>query len=639
MNIVAFFSRNPLNGENQICLDQDGIHNRLEGAPFNVHEFLTAKQANEEVLHSIIQSLERQSRSVIRVEFSIEINDIKVTQITPAILTARASVRAAVDMVSEGLITPQEALHRVTPEHVEALLHACFDDDDKAKQYQANRLLTRGVNASPGACVGVVMFDLDRVNVDRKFTDEKVIYVCSETKSGDIGKSVLFHGLLTTNGGATSHAALVGRQLGIPCVVGVRDLVVDPIQRTANIGHTEIREGDIISIDGSTGEVFNGKVKTIEPDFEREKYLKQLLEWADIYRTLKVRVNADSPVEVTKAKALGAEGIGVCRTEHMFLAPDRLEIVQNLILSSTETSDEEKALETLLPLQKADFVEIFKAMSGFPVVVRLLDIPLHEFLPNDEKLRLEIVEMKSKIFDQALLHRKENTLRTLNQIKEVNPMLGFRGIRFGIMRPKIYRMQVQAIMEAAYEVTEGGYTVYPEIMIPLTALESEMRFMRQLVIEVAEQVLAGRALRTLPLNYKVGTMIELPRAAHTANKIAQFADFFSFGTNDLTQTTFGISRDDAEGKFLLDYISRGFLSNNPFQVLDEEGVGSIIELGVLKGRSTSPNLTIGICGEHGGDPTSIRYFHSLGLNYVSCSLFRVPVARLAAAQATLSSHD
>jgi pyruvate,orthophosphate dikinase len=520
---------------------------------------------------------------------------------------------------------------RVSPEQVAQLLHPQFDLVDKQAAVEAGRLIGRGVNASPGAAVGVVAFDADLAEKWGK-AGKDVIMVRPETKPDDVHGMLAAKGILTSRGGATSHAAVVARQFGVPCVAGAEMLDIDVRNRTLKVDHHVIVEGDIISLDGGVGEVFTGEIKTVEPDFDRENYLQKLLGWADSFRRLNVYANADYPDDARRAREYGARGIGLCRTEHMFFAEERLPKVQAMILSEPNSKEEAKNLEALLPFQHDDFYGIFKAMDGLPVIIRLIDPPLHEFMPDHESLALRAAGLR-------LMGDRPNELKTIEELmtaveglREFNPMLGFRGVRLGVIRPAINAMQVRAIFEAACQLKKEKISVRPEIMIPVTSDVNEVKFIRALVEKLADTVMEEMGVE---IEYKIGTMIELPRAAITADEMAEVSEFFSFGTNDLTQTTFGISRDDAEGKFLLEYVERGILAQNPFQVLDEKGVGYLIKLGVKKGRSVRPEIEVGICGEHGGDPSSIHFCHKAGLDYVSCSPFRVPIARLVAAHAAL----
>jgi pyruvate,orthophosphate dikinase len=492
-------------------------------------------------------------------------------------------------------------------------------------------MVATGVNASPGAAVGVAAFDADLAEKWGK-SGKAVIMIRPETKPDDVHGMLAAKGILTSRGGATSHAAVVARQFGVPCVCGAESLEIDLKARLLRVGEVVIKEGDTVSIDGGTGEVFVDQIKRVEPDFERETYLQKLLGWADTIRRLNVYANADYPNDARRARAYGARGIGLCRTEHMFFQEERLPIVQAMILSEPNSEEESKQLAKLLPFQQDDFYGIFKAMDGLPVIIRLIDPPLHEFMPDHESLALRAAGLRIMGDRPNELTRVEELMSAVESLREFNPMLGFRGTRLGLMRSGITEMQARAIFVAACQLTLEGYSVYPEVMIAVTSACTEVERMKEIIDRVAAQVMSEMNIQ---VEYKVGTMIELPRAAITADKMAQVAEFFSFGTNDLTQTTFGISRDDAEGKFLLDYVEQGILPENPFQVIDEEGVGYLIQLAAERGRSVRADLEIGICGEHGGDPKSVKFCHRAGLNYVSCSPFRIPIARLAAAHAVL----
>ena len=507
-------------------------------------------------------------------------------------------------------------------------------------------LVEKAVNASPGAAVGMAVFDADTAEKWGK-AGKAVIMVRPETKPDDVHGMIAAKGILTSRGGATSHAAVVARQVGTPAVCGAEELRISTEQRLfiVMVGERaiEVHEGDWISIDGGTGEVFLGKIEMQEPDFTREVDLNTLLTWADETRRLGVWANADYPKDAQRARRYGAQGIGLCRTEHMFFETERLPIVQEMIMA-TSKARRMSALDQLLPMQRGDFEGLFRAMDSQPVIIRLLDPPLHEFLPSYEQLVQELADLKVRLqhfhtlseIDTALaqVRQKEDVLERVKALRESNPMLGLRGDRLGIVMPEITEMQVRAILEAAVNVKRAGVDVHPEIMVPLAGHVNELKFMRQLVEKVAKEVF-GEAGITVA--YKFGTMIEVPRAALTADEMANEAEFFSYGTNDLTQTTFGISRDDAESKFLIQFVEQGILPSNPFQQLDREGVGKLIDMSVKLGRATRPDLHVGICGEHGGDPSSIEFCHKVGLNYVSCSPFRVPVARLAAAQAALKN--
>jgi len=565
--------------------------------------------------------LEKYYRDVQDIEFTIEKGKLYMLQTRNAKRTAAAAVKIAVDMVKEGLITKEEAILRVSPEQINQLLHAQIDPKAEKK------VIAKGLPASPGAASGKVVFS-SREAEKRGKEGEKIILVRPETTPDDIGGLAAAQGVLTSRGGMTSHAAVVARGMGKPAVVGCEAIKIDLEKEEFRVGDVVVKKNDIITIDGSTGEVILGEVPMIPPTLSNE--LKELLSWADEIRKIGVRANADTPEDAQKAFEYGAEGIGLARTEHMFLG-NRLPLVQEMILAETE-EERRKALDKLLPVQREDFIGLFKAMQGKPVTIRLIDPPLHEFLPPLLDLTVEVEVMKAKGITGKELEEKEKLLSVVKRLHEFNPMMGFRGCRLGMVYPEIFEMQVRAIMEAAVAVAKEGLPVKPEIMIPLVALESEMKVLGYLIHRVAKEVLEKSGIN---IEYKVGTMIEVPRAALIADKLAQIAEFFSFGTNDLTQMTFAFSRDDAEGKFLGRYREKGYIEEDPFEHLDTQGVGELMKIAIQKGRSTRPDLKVGICGEHGGDPKSIEFCYQIGLNYVSCSPFRVPVARLAAAQATL----
>ncbi len=570
--------------------------------------------------------LERHYRDVQDLEFTVERGKLWMLQTRTGKRTAQAAVKIAVDMVHEGLISKQEAVLRIEPAQINQLLLPRFDEQAKARA----EFLAKGLNASPGAATGLAIFDADTAH-ERGSNGDPVILVRPETNPDDVHGMLVARGILTQRGGATSHAAVVARGLGKPCVAGCEAIRVDVERRLFSVNGREIHEGDYISIDGTTGEVFAGNIATTQPDFQKERDLIELLSWADEFRRLGVWANADYPKDAAKAREFGAEGIGLCRTEHMFFEEERLPIVQKMILAATE-EERQEYLDQLLPFQRSDFEGIFRVMDGLPVIIRLIDPPLHEFLPSYEELLVEVTELRLKGDQPEKLAEKEAMLRAVSAMREANPMLGLRGIRLGITMPGITKMQVRAIFEAACNMAQQGVVVKPEVMIPLVGHVNELRVTQTALEEVARQVMAEKGVN---IEYKFGTMIEIPRAALTAGEIAQLAQFFSFGTNDLTQTTFGYSRDDAEGKFLLRYVEEKILPANPFQELDRAGVGRLMRIAVEEGRQTRPDLEVGICGEHGGDPSSVEFCHQIGLNYVSCSPFRVPVARLAAAQAAL----
>ncbi len=600
----------------------------------------------------IAQLLERHYHDMQDLEFTVENGQLYMLQTRSAKRTAQAAVKVAVDMVEEGLIGEDEAVKRVDPYQVYQLLLPRFDEEEKKVATQAGRLLARGLNASPGAATGKAVFDANTAERLGK-AGTPVVLVRPETSPDDVHGMLAAKGILTARGGATSHAAVVARGLGLPCVAGCEGIRVNEAEKVFRVVGTEtvVKENEDISIDGATGEVFVGIIKTVDPDFDKEVDLKKLLGWADKFRRLGVWANGDYPRDARRAVVFGAQGIGLCRTEHMFMEQERLPIVQKMILSKT-TAERQEALDQLLPFQRSDFKGLFEAMvdpqtgDGYPVVIRLIDPPLHEFLPSYEDLLVEVTRMETQGGHEQELAEKKDMLEAVASMREMNPMLGLRGCRLGLLFPEINIMQTRAILEAAAEVARTGRKVQPKIMIPLVGHVNELREVRRQLEAVAQEITSevGSAVE-----YKFGTMIELPRAALTADQIASEAEFFSFGTNDLTQTTFGFSRDDAEGKFLLKYVDGldepgakekvKILKVNPFQTLDREGVGQLVQMAVEKGRRTNPKLELGICGEHGGDPDSIEFCHQIGLDYVSCSPFRVPVARLAAAQAALSTSE
>ncbi|MEB3196779.1 MAG: pyruvate, phosphate dikinase [Candidatus Sericytochromatia bacterium] len=569
---------------------------------------------------AIAERLERHYRDMQDLEFTVEKGKLYMLQTRSGKRTAQAAVKVAVEMAQEGLISHSEALMRVEPTALNQLLHRRIDPHARLD------LLAKGLPASPGAATGAIVFDADEAErLGRR--GDKVVLVRVETCPDDIHGMIQAQGVLTSRGGMTSHAAVVARGMGKPCVAGTEGIEVDLHAKTLRVGDRLFREGDVISINGGTGEVIAGEVPMIEPELSGEFNL--LMQWADETRRLGVRANADTPEDAAKAREFGAQGIGLCRTEHMFMAPDRLPVVQDMILARTE-GERRAALAQLLPMQREDFRGIFREMAGLPVTIRLLDPPLHEFLPNERELIAEVAFLKCQGNDPARLAVREKLLREVERLAEANPMMGLRGCRLGLTFPEINEMQVRAIFEAACELQREGVQVLPEVMIPLVGHVNELARVRAQLEAVAQAVMTEL---NCPVDYKFGTMIELPRAALTADQVAREAQFFSFGTNDLTQMTFGYSRDDAEGKFLTRYLDLKILANNPFEVLDREGVGSLMRIAVEKGRAVNPGIKLGVCGEHGGEPSSIAFCHDLGLDYVSCSPFRVPIARLAAAQA------
>ncbi len=577
----------------------------------------------------ICNKLENHYRDMQDVEFTIERGKLWMLQTRDGKRTAQAAIKIAVDMANEGLISRQDALLRVKPSDVDTLLHPQFDLGAKKKAATEGKRLAKGVNASPGAAVGMVAFDADLAEQWGK-SGKAVIMVRPFTKPDDVHGMLAAKGILTSEGGATSHAAVVARQFGVPCVVGASEVSIDLDRRQMNANGVLVKEGEWISVDGTSGEVFVGQIPTVHPKFEEQTDLITLLSWADQVRRLQVWANADYPADAERARSFGAQGIGLCRTEHMFFEPERLPIVQRMILAKNE-QDREKALDELLPFQRGDFEGIFKAMDGLPVIIRLIDPPLHEFLPDERSILEQVIEKRVKNETEGLAEL-ESLLTEIERLHESNPMMGLRGIRLSIVMPGIVKMQVRAIFEAACNMARKGVVVKPEVMIPLTGHVNELNIIQPQLEEIARKVMAEKGVE---VEYKFGTMIEIPRACVTADEIAREAEFFSFGTNDLTQMTFGYSRDDAEARFLLEYVEKGILPRNPFQTIDRDGVGALMKMAVEKGRATRPDLEVGICGEHGGDPNSIEFCHLINQNYVSCSPFRVPIARLAAAHAAL----
>jgi pyruvate,orthophosphate dikinase len=558
--------------------------------------------------------------------------------------TAKAAVTNAVDFANEGLISKEEAVLRIQPEQVDTLLHPQFILEEKLAAEAEGKMFATGVNASPGAAVGRVYFDADTAEAKAKEEGQDVIMVRPFTKPDDVHGMLASKGILTSEGGATSHAAVVARQFGIPCVVGASAVRIDMEKRQFTAGEIIVKEGDFISVDGASGEVYLGKIDSVSPSLEEQTDLLTLLDWSDEIaetdgiretqagwpsRGLQVWANADYPEDARRARSYGAKGIGLCRTEHMFFEPERLPIVQNMILA--DSSDvRQKALDELLPFQRADFDGLFEAMTGLPVIIRLIDPPLHEFMPDEHELLEEVIENRIKGQRDAA---KEELLSNIQAMHESNPMMGLRGIRLSVMMPEIVGMQVRAIFEAAADVKLRGFEPKPEVMIPLTGHVNELKLIQPMLEKIAASVMEEKGVE---FEYKFGTMIEIPRAGLTADQVAGEAEFFSFGTNDLTQFTFGYSRDDAERNFLVKYVEEGILPLNPFQTIDRDGVGQLMKMTVEKGRSARLDLECGICGEHGGDPNSIEWCHLIGLNYVSCSPFRVPIARLAAGHAALN---
>jgi pyruvate,orthophosphate dikinase len=637
-------TRNVTNGENALEGDflmnaqgEDVVAGTRKTLPIADLERLMPRVDKE--LKRIARTLEKHYREVQDIEFTIERGKLWMLQTRDAKRTAQAAIRLAVDLAKEKLISREEAVKRVKPEHVDYFLHPQLESGARDAAKNKGALLATGLNVSPGAAIGQIVFDADTAEHWAQKLEKKVILVRAETRPDDVHGMLAAQGVVTSRGGRTSHAALVARQFGIPTVVGVVTLEIDAERRQLRTQNGQVlKEGDWLTIDGGTGEVFTGEVETVVPDVT-DPYLVELLSWADRIRKLGVWTNADYPRDAARARKFGAEGIGLCRTEHMFFEAERLPVVQSMILARNA---EERAahLAKLLPMQREDFRGLFEAMDGLPVTIRLIDPPLHEFLPNHDELQKTIVELETRIRlndgDTAELEKelqaKRRVLDSVEGLREQNPMLGLRGVRLGIHMPELVRMQMRAIIEAACACVKKGIKLKPKIMIPLAATSRELQVQREVLEDEAKKVIAEQGIK---VPYEFGTMIEVPRAALVADRIAEYAQFFSFGTNDLTQTTFGISRDDAETGFLSEYLQKGILERNPFATLDQAGVGQLMEIGVKLGRQRRKNLEIGICGEHGGDPASIAFCHRAGLDYVSCSPFRVPVARLAAAHAAL----
>lgn len=608
----------------------------------DLSELKTEMPSVHEEFERVAVLLEKHYREMQDVEFTIEKGKLWMLQTRDGKRTSQAAVRIAVDMVEEGLITKEEALMRVTPDLIDFFFHPQFDTQAMQDAARDGKLLATGLNVSPGAAVGVVALDADIAELWGQKEGKNVIMVRPETRPDDVHGMLAAQGIVTSRGGRTSHAALVARQFGKPAVVGVDDMDIDFTRRQITVGSKVIREGEYVSVDGTTGEIFLGQIETKQPDI-KDEWLIKLLSWADEFRTLGVWANSDYPVDASRARDYGAEGIGLCRTEHMFMEAERLPFVQQMILAEMEVQRIE-AIKSLLPFQREDFTGLFRVMDGLPVVIRLIDPPLHEFLPDHVSLMKELSDLKIQLQHAANLEAiddllkqvrvKEKVLDRVEMLREDNPMLGMRGVRLGNHFPDLPRMQVRAIVEAACLVTKEGGDVRPEIMIPLTSHVNELKYQRELLEVEARKVMEEQGIE---INYKFGTMIEIPRAALTADQLAENAEFFSFGTNDLTQTTYGISRDDAEQGFLIEYIVNGILPENPFETIDRDGVGQLMQLAVEKGRRVNPDIKLGICGEHGGEAKSIALCHELGLNYVSCSPFRVPLARLAAARAAIAA--
>lgn len=625
------FTRNPSTGENKLygeyLINAQG-EDVVAGirTPQPISKLQEERPENYRQFADTCKLLEKHYQNMQDIEFTIEKGKLYILQTRHGKRTASAAIKIAVDMVNEGLIDKKEAVLRVEAGSLDQLLHRRIDPAAKIN------VIAKGLPASPGAASGKVVFSADEAEKLGQ-AGEKVILVRTETTPDDIHGIVEAQGILTSRGGMTSHAAVVARGMGKPCVCGCESIKIDYNAGEFAVNGNVVKAGDIVSIDGATGQVILGQVPMIDPVLSGE--FEKLLGWADELRTMAVRANADTPEDAEKARGFGAAGIGLCRTEHMFMAQDRLPVVQEMILAET-LEDREAALAKLLPVQQGDFYGILKAMAGFPVYIRLLDPPLHEFLPNMEELVVEITELKCANGDKNVLKAKEELLRKVRALHEFNPMLGHRGCRLGVSFPEMYAMQVRAIYQATAQLVKEGVDAQPEVMIPLVIHVNELRMLRDQAVAIAEEI---QKEQNVKFDIHVGTMIELPRACVTADEIAAEADFFSFGTNDLTQTTLGFSRDDAEGKFMNDYLNKKILTDNPFVVLDQGGVGKLVQMGTELGRKANPRLKVGICGEHGGEPTSIGFCHRIGMDYVSCSPYRVPIARLAAAQAAAGSES
>ena len=617
------FSRNPATGENALygeylmnAQGEDVVAGVRTPEPISHLEDIMPDVYKE--FADTAETLEKHYKDMQDMEFTIQEGKLFLLQTRNGKRTAQAAVQVAVDMVEEGLVSEKEALLRVNPQDLDGLLHPTFTQDaiDKAEA------LTKGLAASPGAAVGKIAFSAPEA-AKRGKDGEKVILVREETSPEDLEGMVSAVGILTARGGMTSHAAVVARGMGKCCVSGASDIHVNELEHTMRVGDVVLTSEDTISIDGSTGQIYAGDLATQPPQMHGA--FGKFMEWVDKYRDMKVRTNADTPRDAKQALEFGAEGIGLCRTEHMFFADDRIFQVRKMILAS-DLETRESALEKILPMQEEDFYQIYKLMEERPVTVRLLDPPLHEFLPKGEK---EIADLALELkIEPARVHER------ISELQEVNPMLGFRGLRLGVIYPEISKMQARAIMQAAVRLNKEGVKVVPEIMIPLSSDVHELDYVKNIVKEEIEKVFEEQGME---IDYLLGTMIEIPRAAITADEIAQITDFFSFGTNDLTQMTFGLSRDDA-GKFLPSYIEKDILEKDPFQVLDQKGVGFLVETAVEKGKKSNPALHLGICGEHGGEPNTVKYLYNVGLDYVSCSPFRIPIAKLAAAQEAIEKN-
>ncbi len=619
------FTRDPSNGEDKLygeyLINAQG-EDVVAGirTPQPISKLADEMPQNYQQLIDIRNNLENHYKDMQDLEFTIQKTKLFILQTRNGKRTAAAAVKIAVDMVNQGLIDKKTAVAgRVEPQMLDQLLHKQLDPEAKKEA----ELLAKGLPASPGAAIGIVVFDAESA-VEESEDGNDVILVRTETSPEDIQGMAAAQGILTARGGMTSHAAVVARGMGKCCVAGAGDIRIFEDKQYFKVGEKQVNKGDWITLEGTTGEIFKGKIKVIDPDINQD--FKTFMSWVDKYRTIGVRANADTPMDSKVAREFGAEGIGLCRTEHMFFEEDRIKAIRKMIIAGTK-EDRRNALMEILPMQKKDFIDIFKVMDGLPVTIRLLDPPLHEFLPTKDEDIKEIAGELGIGFEEL-----KSTIRSLH---ELNPMLGHRGCRLSITYPQIPEMQSRAIFEAASELTEEGCKVLPEVMIPLVGNLMEMKILKEQIVKIAEEVMKEKNIK---FKYKVGTMIEIPRACLIADEIAAEAEFFSFGTNDLTQLAFGFSRDDS-GKFLPEYIEKGILKKNPFSTLDRDGVGDLIKIGLRKGREVKNDLKIGICGEHGGDPASVEFCHDIGMDYVSCSPYRVPIARLAAAQAAIKEEE
>ncbi|TET79978.1 MAG: pyruvate, phosphate dikinase [Candidatus Cloacimonadota bacterium] len=623
------FTRNPATGENVFygeylvnAQGEDVVAGIRTPHPLNKiqkgdSDLISLEEEMPEIyneLSEIRTKLEKHFRDIQDLEFTSEEGKLYILQTRTGKRTALSAVKTAVDMVKEGLITKEEAVARIEPEHLDQLLHPMLDPNAKFT------VVAKGLPASPGAASGKVVFSSDEAKEIMKDKKEQLILVRLETSPEDVGGMKAAQGILTARGGMTSHAAVVARGMGKPCVVGCETIVVDYEKEQFTVGDKVVKKGDLITIDGTSASLILGDVPKIKPELTGD--FGEIMKWADDIRRLGVRANADNPKDAKVARDFGAEGIGLCRTEHMFFSADRIEAMREMILADSK-EERQKALDKILPIQEEDFIGIFRVMDGYPVIIRTLDPPLHEFLPKERKGQEELAK-KTGVDVEKIARRVE-------EMSEMNPMLGYRGCRLGLTYPEITEMQARAIFGAACKVAKEGIRVIPEVMIPLVAIKEELKLQREIVEHIAEEVMEKQGIK---IKYMVGTMIELPRAALTADEIAEYADFFSYGTNDLTQTTFGFSRDDV-AKFINIYVDKGILPSDPFQVMDQKGVGALVKMGLDKGKETKPELEVGICGEHGGEPTSVEFCHRIGLDYVSCSPYRIPIARLAAAHAVL----